>query len=686
MMVCLPMALVGCQLSEEDKDKLDDAQTNLEQLADQIIITHPVNQSVVHGSTIGVRADIPTTAGVQEMVLFVDGIEVARDTDGEPWQVTWPAYFWADENAHSLMLKAVTKSGNEVRNNQQFWVYVDASANEILSFESPVANTVIKDQNSLKVVFKEFPGATKYEVKYINDDIEQKIETQATEVELTDLAVGEYELSYRAFNQERVGPWSEPVTFEVAATDLPALNAAEISPSESGYDVRLSWQDMGEESTYRVELTSLTNAEDSSVHEDISGTELLLSDLPTGRYEWRLTRINSLNQASQPSQPEALELGIFSKVLGGARDDYAEKIIPSRQGGYIVLGVTQSKDIADNVGVDGDDWVIKLDEQGEVEWQYIDYAAGRSRLDNIIELADGSVIAFGSDFVEKTAIALKLSSEGSSLWEVHHGPTFDRHAFVDTVEFNGSLYVSAVKWDYPTCRGCTKERVYSLHTISLGDGTISDPIELPELEGMERQSIQKLIKTSSGELLLAGMANRTDDASIRVIASGAYIQTLNTDLAEVSVWNNVGELFYGNLGDVTELSNGRFAIIGQGMNEGNAYIALVHSNKGDLELYREATSTYSYINQPLTVDSDGSFYVALSSKSIREGSIKLVKFSDEAAFISELTDDHVFRLSQSRSLSVSGLIRNDDGTFTYAVNNLQPSKSTDIEVVKSVFQ
>ncbi|ASP37644.1 hypothetical protein CHH28_02690 [Bacterioplanes sanyensis] len=678
------MALVGCQSSEQDKDKVEGVPADQDLRADQITITEPFNRSVVYDSIVNVRANIPEAADVQEVALFVDGIEVARDTDGEPWQIPWASYYWADNDSHTLMLKAVTKGGNEVRSNQLFYVYVDTSTTEMLGFEPGIANAVLKDQNSLTVAFNELPSATKYEVKYINEDIEKKIETQVTEVELTDLAVGEYELSYRAFNQERVGPWSESVTFEVAATDLPALNAAEISPSESGYDVRLSWQDMSEDSTYNVELTSLINEEDSSVHEDISGNELLLSDLPTGRYEWRLTRINSLNQASQPSQPELLELGVFSRILGGSGEDTAKQLISSNRGGYIVLGTTLSQEVSASVDTEGDNWIVKLDDQGKVEWQYIDNAAGRSRFEDIVELADGSIVAVGSDASANSGVALKLSNQGSSLWEVTYRPenVAERYDFLDVVEFNGSLYASAAKWGQAGCNGCTKRTEYYVHAIGSGDGTVSDPIELPEVTGVKRVSIDKLVQTAAGELLLAGMAMPEVDGTGSIIQTGAYLQILNSALIEVAAWNNAGKLFHGNLGDVVELTNGRFAIIGQGINESNAHVAVVYSNEGKLVAHSDDASGYSYTNQPLSAGLDGDFYSAFSGASSRGDSIKLAKFGAEATFKSATSDGYAF----SQPPFISGLTSNDDGTFTYLVNQPQSGNKTDIMVVKAVFQ
>lgn len=62
----------------------------------------------------------------------------------------------------------------------------------------------------------------------------------------------------------------------------------------------------------------------------------------------------------------------WSKVFGGSRDDYGQKISQTLDGGYIIVGGVYSND-GDVTGGYGngntDLWVLKLDSQGELEWK-----------------------------------------------------------------------------------------------------------------------------------------------------------------------------------------------------------------------------------------------------------------------------------------------------------------------------
>ena len=194
LLVASALALSGCELTDEEKEKLDNAAVDLQQLADQIIITYPAKDSEISESIITVRADIPTSAQAQEVRLLVDGIEVAKDSDGAPWEIQWPAYYFADGGKHTLLLKTITGEGNEVRNNEQFQVTVKEEANEALSFNTGMDGAQLQDQDTFTISFSAFPEASSYEIKYD----EKTIITTNTEAQLTDLDVGIHTIQYRA--------------------------------------------------------------------------------------------------------------------------------------------------------------------------------------------------------------------------------------------------------------------------------------------------------------------------------------------------------------------------------------------------------------------------------------------------------------------------------------------------------
>ena len=86
----------------------------------------------------------------------------------------------------------------------------------------------------------------------------------------------------------------------------------------------------------------------------------------------------------------------WQKTFGGANDDYARSVQQTSDGGFIIAGNTQSfdGDVTNNHGHD-DCWVIKLNANGELEWQK---ALGGSDVDgakSIRQTKDGGYILAG---------------------------------------------------------------------------------------------------------------------------------------------------------------------------------------------------------------------------------------------------------------------------------------------------
>lgn len=85
----------------------------------------------------------------------------------------------------------------------------------------------------------------------------------------------------------------------------------------------------------------------------------------------------------------------WSKVFGGSQEDYSGKITQTSDGGYIFVGGVYSND-GDVAGGNGngnsDAWILKLDNQGELEWKKLIGGTG----------PDGATIAYettDNDFV-----------------------------------------------------------------------------------------------------------------------------------------------------------------------------------------------------------------------------------------------------------------------------------------------
>ena len=296
----------------------------ISKIANQVIITYPAKDSVVRQGQIRVRADIPIDAGVESATLYVDGLVVAHDNDGAPWEFDWDSYYWGDDNRHSLLIKATTEDGVEVRNGT-FQVRVSSTVNEIAEIVAPSHDTQVKDINSQSLSLKEIAHANQYIIEYGHDGYDTTVISENTVALLTGLDLGKYNVRYRAKRvlsefESIEGPWSEPISFEILPPDLPQTNPVQITKTSLGYDVRLSWQDLGDDSKYMVYVREVQSS--NPLHLEVSSSEsgVLITELASGRYIWQMMRINEFGHESILSNEETLELGAYEKRFGGSED------------------------------------------------------------------------------------------------------------------------------------------------------------------------------------------------------------------------------------------------------------------------------------------------------------------------------------------------------------------------------
>lgn len=92
----------------------------------------------------------------------------------------------------------------------------------------------------------------------------------------------------------------------------------------------------------------------------------------------------------------------WSKTYGGTDDDRGEEVIQTSDGGYAMVGYSRSSDgdVSNNEGFQ-DHWVVKLDAQGEIQWEKSYGFPGSDQAFSIIQTSDGGY--FTSGFLDVTA-------------------------------------------------------------------------------------------------------------------------------------------------------------------------------------------------------------------------------------------------------------------------------------------
>ena len=106
---------------------------------------------------------------------------------------------------------------------------------------------------------------------------------------------------------------------------------------------------------------------------------------------------------------------IWDKTFGGIEDDFGNSILQTSDGGYIIAGETDSYSNGRS-----DVWLIKTDENGNMQWDKTYGYEGSDFGEEIIKTSDGGYVIVGwgnqTGGARGDAILIKVDSNGNKLW------------------------------------------------------------------------------------------------------------------------------------------------------------------------------------------------------------------------------------------------------------------------------
>lgn len=121
------------------------------------------------------------------------------------------------------------------------------------------------------------------------------------------------------------------------------------------------------------------------------------------------------------------------KTFGGSKNDSAQEIVSTNDGGYAILGFTQSKDgdITDKQDDSFDFWVLKFNQENEIQWNKTYGGTGDDKGQDIIQTLDGGYALIGSSFSNDEDVSgnqgqndfwlTKLDASGNISWQKSYG-------------------------------------------------------------------------------------------------------------------------------------------------------------------------------------------------------------------------------------------------------------------------
>ncbi|MDT0555416.1 hypothetical protein [Patiriisocius hiemis] len=146
----------------------------------------------------------------------------------------------------------------------------------------------------------------------------------------------------------------------------------------------------------------------------------------------------------------------FTITFGGSGIDDAISVVEANDGGYAVLGTTNSidGDITDKTSTDLDFWLIKLDASGQMIWNRTYGGSEDERARSIFKTQDGGYVLAGQSRSSDGDVSsnagffdfwiVKVGSQGAIEWEKNYGFAGNDQAYDIFQTSDGGFFVSGI--------------------------------------------------------------------------------------------------------------------------------------------------------------------------------------------------------------------------------------------------
>ena len=299
--------------------------------------------------------------------------------------------------------------------------------------------------------------------------------------------------------------------------------------------------------------------------------------------------INLGCDASENIQPTENQSVQVEQVLtiGGTKNESAQSIVSTPDGGYAVLGYTQSMDgdISNKTDTSFDYWFLKFDASGQQQWQKVYGGSDDDRGEDLITTNDGGYAILGSSKSNDGDVSnnsgsndfwvAKLDASGTIIWEKSFGYVGADSAFsIIQTQDNGFLLSGVL--DVSASDGAGNNRV-NMERHAGGDYWVIKIDTMGDLQwsryfgGTFTDTAYDSAQTQDGNFLIMGSSD-SDDVDI------------NNNKGTYDFWvvklNNTGTLLWEKSFGGTEIDEAR-AITTTA--DGNFFIA-GDSRSNDIDL------------------------------------------------------------------------------------------------------
>ncbi|MGC6525561.1 MAG: hypothetical protein ACON30_04710 [Flavobacteriaceae bacterium] len=265
----------------------------------------------------------------------------------------------------------------------------------------------------------------------------------------------------------------------------------------------------------------------------------------------------------QPTETQSVEVEEVL-TIGGTKNESAQSVVSTSDGGYAILGYTQSMDgdIFNKTDTSYDYWLLKFDASGQQQWQKVYGGSDDDRGEDLITTNDGGYAILGSSKSNDGNVSnnsgsndfwvAKLDASGTIVWEKSFGYVGADSAFsIIQTQDNGFLLSGVL--DVSASDGAGNNRM-NMERHAGGDYWVVKIDAMGDLQwsryfgGTFTDTAYDSIQTQDGNFLIMGSSD-SDDVDI------------NNNKGTYDFWvvklNNTGTLLWEKSFGGTEIDEAR---------------------------------------------------------------------------------------------------------------------------------
>jgi len=340
------------------------------------------------------------------------------------------------------------------------------------------------------------------------------------------------------------------------------------------------------------------------------------------------------------------------KTFGGTKNELANSVVKTVDGGYVVLGYTQSNDgdITDKPNDDFDYWVMKFNSNDELEWNKTYGGTLDDRGNKIIQTHDGGYAIVGnsqSSDNDATQNAgsydfwiVKLTSSGVVSWEKSIGYTGSDKGFsvIQTAD-NGYLLSGVLDVTASGGAGNSKATLHAggdYWAIKLN--SVGETQWTKYFGGSLNDTLFDAIQTPEGSFVLVGSSD-SEDVDISNNKGTYDFWIVKIDATGLLVWErNFGGSEIDEARGVVLTDDGNYLIVGDtrsvdadvSQNSGAADLWLIKITPNGELLWEKTFGGSSFdVGRAITKTQDNKFLIAGSSRS-QDGDLSMNNGQNDA--------------------------------------------------------